>query len=73
MKKVKKYDYRVEPVGDEWKAEIVRKKTSKLTVVSKSQAGFTSEDEALEWGRKELELFIQSLRLRNIERSKQRQ
>lgn len=72
MQKIKKYDYRVEQDGVEWKAEILRKKTSKQTVVSKSKAGFVSESAAMEWGAKQLDLFVESLRLRNKQRSKER-
>lgn len=40
MAKGKKYDFNLVLVDGSWTAEIVRKITSKKTVVSKSQAGF---------------------------------
>lgn len=71
MAKGKKYDFRVQQDNACWTAEIIRKATSKKTVVSKRQDGFTSESEAQEWGQRELKTFLQSLHERNEHRSKQ--
>lgn len=70
MAKGKKYDCRVIKDGDNWTAEITRRKTSKETVVSKSQGGFASEHDAQEWGQVELKSFLNSLNERNKRRSK---
>lgn len=71
MVKDKKYDFRVKQDNACWAAEIVRKATSKKTVVSKRQNGFASESEAQEWGQKELKTFLQTLQKRNQHRSRQ--
>jgi len=71
MAKGKKYEYRLVQDNTSWTAEIVRRITSKKTVVSKSQGGFTSESDAQEWGQKELKSFLQNLTERNKRRSKQ--
>lgn len=72
MTKGKKYEYRLVQDNTSWTAEIVRRITSKKTVVSKSQGGFTSESDAQEWGQKELKSFLQNLTERNKRREKQR-
>jgi len=72
MSKGKKYEYRVVQTDTDWSAEIVRRVTSKKTVVSKRKDGFTSEAEAQEWGKTELKTFSQNLNARNKRRSEQR-
>ena len=62
MAKGRKYDYRVLQDASGWRAEITRRMTSRKTVVSKSQGGFTTESEAQEWRRAELENFNRGLR-----------
>ncbi len=71
MTKGKKYEYRLVQDNNSWTVEIVRRITSKKTVVSKSQGGFTSESDAHEWGKKELTPFLQNLTERNKRRSQQ--
>lgn len=71
MAKGKKFDCRVLKDGDSWTAEIIRRKTSKETVVSKSQSGFTSEDDAQEWAEGELKSFLKNLNERNKRRSEE--
>lgn len=73
MTKGKKYDYRVAQDNTGWRAEIIRRVTSKQTVVSKSQGGFATESDAQEWGQKELKAFLQNLVERNKRRSRQRE
>ncbi|WP_432473627.1 DUF3622 domain-containing protein [Amphritea sp. HPY] len=73
MAKGKKYDYRVVQNGTSWTTEIVRQITSKKTLVSKSQDGFTSEDDAKAWGETELKSFTQSQSERNQRRNEQRE
>ena len=64
MAKGKKYDYRVAQVDSSWVAEIIRRVTSKKTIVSKTQTGFSTEADAEQWAQKELELFLQNLKNR---------
>lgn len=61
----KKYDFRVVQGSDGWSAEIVRRITTKKTVVSRSQGGFASEAEAQAWGQEELKVFLQRQSERN--------
>lgn len=72
MMKGKKYSYHVVKEGSSWKAEILRRKTASETVISKSQGGFSTESDALEWGKTELSTFLQSLSERNKRHSEQR-
>ena len=75
MKKVKgkKYSYRTVKHGASWTAEILRRKTSTETVVSKSQSGFSTESDAQEWVESELKSFLLSLKERNKRHSEQRE
>lgn len=72
MAKGKKYDYRVVENKGTWSAEIIRRASSKKTVVSKSQDGFATESEAQTWGKDELKLFLESQDKRNKRRALQR-
>ena len=65
MSKSKKYDFRAVQENSEWKAEIIRRVTSRKVVVSKSQSGFSSEADALKWGEEELKTFISNLGKKN--------
>ena len=65
MKQSKKYDYRVTQEGSSWRAEIVRRVSSKNLTVSKGQDGFATEAEAQEWAKKELQEFITNQSERN--------
>lgn len=67
----KKYDFRINQNESEWITEITRRVSSKKTVVSKSQGGFTSELEATEWGKKMLESYLENLNDRNKRRSEE--
>ena len=71
MLKSKKYDYRIVQDKTGWSAEINRRATSKKTVVSKKQAGFSTEAEAQAWGQTELKALLANLNERNKRRSKQ--
>jgi hypothetical protein len=73
MIKGKKYDFRINQMDASWTVEIIRKVTSKKTIVSKRQSGFTSETEAQEWGQKELKVFLQNLHEQNKRRSHQKE
>lgn len=72
MAKGKKYDFRVVPNDKGWSAEIIRRATSKKTVVSKSQDGFSVESDAQEWGQRELKIFLHNLNERNKRHANQR-
>ena len=63
MTQSKKYDCRVVQDNTGWSADIIRRVTSKKTVVTKSQSGFTSEAEAQDWGQKEVKSFLKALNL----------
>ena len=65
MAKAKKYDYRVVQDDTGWRAEIIRRVTSKKVMVSKRQDGFASESEAKTWGEKTLKSFLDKLKERN--------
>lgn len=52
-----------------WRAEILRRASSKRNVVSKMQEGFATEVEANEWAEKELAVFL-ALNERNKRQSK---
>ena len=73
MAKSNKYDYQITQDNSSWSAQIIRRVTSKKTVVSKSQDGFPTETEAQDWGKKELEAFMLNLKNRNQRHSSQRQ
>ena len=73
MAKSNKYDFQVTQDNSSWSAQIIRRVTSKKTVVSKSQDGFPSQADAEEWGQKELENFMHNLKNRNQRHSSQRQ
>jgi len=70
MSSSNKYHYQISEDNGSWSAKIVRRATSKKTVVSKEQAGFATEAEAKSWGEAELKLFLQNLSQRNKRRSK---
>ena len=65
MAKGKKYDFKVTQSDSTWIAEIIRQVTSRKTVVSKSQDGFSSEAEATEWAKAQLVEFLEQLKQKN--------
>ena len=73
MAKSKKYVYQLEQDEDSWSVNIVRRVTSKRTVVTKSQSGFANEDDAEEWGRNEVRSLVKTHNLneRNKRRAKE--
>lgn len=72
MAKGKKYDYRIVKDDLTWTGEIIRKITSKKTVVTISQGLFPTEEAAENWAKKELERFVKNLSDRNKIRSSKR-
>lgn len=61
MTQSKKYSCRVSQDGATWTAEIVRRASSKKSIVTKKQAGFASEAEAQTWGESEVTGFLKKL------------
>ena len=72
MEKGKKYDCRVIKTESDWSAQILRRVTSKNTIVSKRQDGFATEAEAKEWGETELKSFLKSQSKKNSDRNSER-
>lgn len=72
MAKGRKYDYRVVQDGTGWRAEIIRRVTSRKTTVSSSQADFANEAEARAWAEQALKSFSENLSERNKRRSEKR-
>jgi|TARA_R110002096_G_scaffold67231_11_gene163133 hypothetical protein len=65
MSITKKYTFQTSAEKDSWRADIVRRASSKNTVISKTQTGFKSEAEAVQWAEKELALFLEKQSARN--------
>ncbi|HBV77324.1 DUF3622 domain-containing protein [Vibrio casei] len=65
----KKYDFQLVEKRNGWAAEIIRQITSRRTIVSKRQLGFTTEAEAKEWAEKELVEFQKIQTERNKRKS----
>ena len=63
MKQSKKYDFLIEKEGDTWTAVIIRRVTSRTTVVSKTKTGFTAEAEAQAWAKDEVKAFLKRTNL----------
>lgn len=72
MANSKKYDYRIVQDDENWTAEITRRASSKKTVVSKSQGGFSSEPDAKAWAENELVTFLKSHDARNKRHAEKR-
>ena len=70
MTQNKKYGYQITQDNAGWTTKIIRQVTSKKTVVSKRQDGFSTELEAQEWGKEEIKGFLKNLNERNKRRSK---
>lgn len=72
MKQSKKYDCRVVQDNDSWTAEITRRVTSRVTVVSKGKGGFATEAEALAWGQSEVKAFLKKTNLGEQEKRREK-
>ena len=68
MKQSKKYDYQVIQDNDSWTTDITRRVTSRVTVVSKSKGGFSTEAEAQAWGQSEVKKFLEKTNLGELEK-----
>ncbi len=66
MKPSKKYNCQLVQDGAGWTAEVVRRVTSKRSVITKSQAGFASETEALAWGQHEVAALLKTTNLKEL-------
>ena len=75
MSASKKYSYRTVQDNSGWSVEIIRRASSKKSVMSTTQDGFATETEAREWGEKEVVIFLKNLNLneQNKRIAKQRQ
>lgn len=68
----KKYDFTIEQNDSEWVAKITRKITSKKTLITKQQDGFTSEEEAQSWAEEALTELSKTLKTSNERHGAQR-
>lgn len=64
MKQSKKYDFHVMQVGESWSVEIIRRVSTKKTVVSKRENGFSSEQDAEVWGKTQAEALLKEMNLK---------
>ena len=65
MSITKKYTFQTSAEKDSWRADIIRRASSKNTVISKTQTGCKTEAEAVQWAEKELALFLEKQSARN--------
>jgi len=72
MTKSKQYDIRVSQDNTGWTAEVIRRVTSKKTIVSKRQDGFATESDAHDWGQGEVKLFLRNLNLNKLNKRRSR-
>jgi hypothetical protein len=72
MVQSKKYDYRVSKDDAGWNTQIIRRVSSKKTLVTKSQGGFSSEAEAQAWGQDEVKTFLRNLNLNEQKKRRDR-
>jgi len=68
MTQSKKYDYLVAQSAKGWTTEIIRRVSSRKSVVSKSHSGFASETEAQQWGEAEVKALIKKTNLAEQEK-----
>lgn len=68
----KKYSYQLEKKDDFWRAQIIRKASSKTLIVSKEQEGFVSEEDAKKWAKEQLLVFTNTQSLSNKRQGEQR-
>lgn len=73
MAKGKKYSIKTIKAGAVWTAEIIRRKTSVESVVSKKQEGFKTEADAIVWAEKALSEFTSTQAESNKRHSAQRE
>ncbi|GAA5314804.1 MAG: hypothetical protein AseanaTS_00080 [Candidatus Pelagadaptatus aseana] len=69
----KKFTFQTQQEKDGWSAAIIRRVSSKKSVVSKQQSSFTTEEEARDWAEAELKSFLAQLSAKNKARLEQRQ
>ena len=66
----KKYQFKAIQNDSTWTGQIIRRVSSKRSMVSKRQDGFASEAEAIAWGEAELKEFMVKQGERNTRKSK---
>lgn len=66
----KKYQFKAIQNDSTWTGQIIRRVSSKRSMVSKRQDGFASEAEANAWGEVELKAFLVKQGERNTRKSK---
>ena len=72
MTQSKKYSYRVVEENKVWSAEILRRASSKKTIVSKKQDGFASEAEAKDWGEQQVVAFLKNMNERELNKRREK-
>lgn len=72
MTQSKKYDYLVAQDESGWTTEIIRRVTSRKSVVSKSQGDFATETEAQQWGEAEVKALLKKTNLAEQEKRRTR-
>ena len=72
MTQSKKYSYRVVEENKVWSAEILRRASSKKTIVSKKQDGFASEAEAKSWGEQQVVAFLKNMNERELNKRREK-
>jgi len=65
----KKYQFKAIQKESTWTGQIIRRVSSKRSMVSKRQEGFASEAEAIAWGEIELKAFLVKQGERNTRKS----
>lgn len=73
MKKSKQYEIRIVQDDASWVAELIRRVTTKKTVVTKRQDGFATESDAQAWGQGEVKAFTQKRHLNKSNKRKSNQ
>ncbi len=68
----KKFQCRVIQNDAGWKAEIIRRVSSKRSMVSKKRGGFATQAEAQEWGESKLQEFMKNQAERNKRHAEKR-
>ena len=65
MSKAQKYEFRLLHEGDVWSVEIVRRVTSKKSMVSVRKTDFATATEAQDWGKAEVDMLMNKHRAKS--------
>ncbi|MDH5301889.1 MAG: DUF3622 domain-containing protein [Gammaproteobacteria bacterium] len=71
MAKSKKYECVVSEENGSWRADIVRKVSRTKVLVTMSKDGFSDDDDAMDWGKKEISVLLKAQNAK--ERQKRRE